>query len=317
MDIRIHRVRRDADRYIALHRHAYRVRISHRVCQLLVCMELQVVVQLLRLLVALCQERGIRLQPLFVLCPERFVFLAAEQRLLVALEERLEVLHLLVIHTLVVGYRLRVKRRLRCLIFLLLRGRQPAHLLNVDIYRVQRKHAHGVIRIRVAVGMRQRGVVDRQRLYHLLPRLRCPVCQLLQVLKLAYAEAVLRAQREHRHCHTCPFEARLRAAESAVVLAYHHVLLQTPYHAVLTPFHIHHLARVQVIHHVLVFYHLVRRNLYRGLPQRELAVAHRHFVIRVPVTQFRDISHDSNPLRRQHLRHHNAKPHITFHSLPL
>ena len=175
----IHAVRTDTNRYIALHRYANRVRISHCVCQLLIGMELQEFIEVLRLFVALCQECSIRLEPFAVLRFENFVFLAAEERILVLLIQRFEEHHLRVIDVLVVRECQRIKCRLLRVVFLLLCRSQTTHLFDIDVYRVQCKHAHRIIRIAVEVIMTQRRIVDRQGLNHLLPRSRSPVCHFL------------------------------------------------------------------------------------------------------------------------------------------
>ena len=115
----VHRVGTDADRYIALHRHAYRVCVGYSVAELLVGVELQEVVQAFLLFVALGEEGGVRLQPAFVLLEERLVLGTGETGVAVGLIECLEVDHLLVIYALVVGYRLGVELLFGSLVLLL------------------------------------------------------------------------------------------------------------------------------------------------------------------------------------------------------
>ena len=135
--------------------------VSHGLFQLLVGMELQESVQIHRLLVALVEEDGIGLQPLAVLRKESLEFLAAEDSLFLGLEESLEVTHFLIVDVLIVRKIQRVQFLLLFLVGLQESGTQFAHFLDIDIDRMQRKHRHGIVGVRVAVGVRQRGVVDR------------------------------------------------------------------------------------------------------------------------------------------------------------
>ena len=247
-------------------------------------MELQEVVQTCGLLVTLGQERCIGLQPAFVLLEERLELLAREARYAICFVQRLKVLHLLVIHALVVGNRLLVELLLRCLIFLLQGRCQASHLLNVDVYGMQREHRNGVVWIRVAVGVRQRRVVDRQGLDHLLTRQSCPVGKLLQVLELTYTEPVLRTQTEYRHSHTCATETRHRPAERTVIHPQPSTFLrQTPGMTVLTPFHVNNMAGRQVVNQVFVLKGIYAVDLYIYFPYREICIAHHEFLIHVPL----------------------------------
>ena len=301
----IHAVRTDTNRYIALHRYANRVGISHCVCQLLIGMELQEFIEVLRLFVALCQECSIRLQPIVILRLESLIFLAAEQRILVLLIQRLEEHHLSVIYVLVVRKRQRIECRLLRVVFLLLCRSQTTHLFDIDVYRVQCKHAHRIIRIAVEVIMTQRRIVDRQGLNHLLARSRSPVCQFLQVLELSDTESFFATQREYRNCYTGTFPTRLRTTESTVVLANDSAFLYTPYLTVLAPFGVHHSSGLQVVDHVFVFYNIL--PLYHDIcaPKRELRIVHHELVIRIPVTQLSAVTDDSYALRRFNLRQVN------------
>ena len=273
----------DTDRYISFHRHAYRVGVSHCVRQLFVGMELQEIVVLLRLLVALVEELGIGLQPLAVLLKERLVLLGGEEGILVLLEERLEEDGLGVIDVLVIGDLEGVELRLLCLVFLLLRRRQATHLLDIDIYRMEREDGNSVVRITVEVIMTERGIVDRQGLDHLLARSRSPVCHLLEVLELTDTEALLRTEREDRNSYAGTFPSRLRAAETTVVLADNHTLLDAPDLAVLTPLHIYLRAGLEVINEVFILDDLRLRDLDICFPNRELRIAHNELVIDIPV----------------------------------
>ena len=301
----IHAVRADSDRYITLHRYADRVCVSHCVCQLLIGMELQEFIEVLRLFVALCQECSIRLQPLLVLCLKRLVFLAAEERILILLIQRLEEHHLSVIYVLIVRKIQGVESRLLRVVFLLLCRSQTTHLFDIDVYRVQCKHAHRIIRIAVEVIMTQRRIVDRQGLNHLLPRSRSPVCHFLQVLELTNTEAFFATQREYRYGYTGTFPTRLRTTESTVVLIDHASFLYTPYLTVLAPFGVHHRSGLQVVDHVFVFHDIL--PLYHDIcaPKRELRIVHHELVIRIPVTQLIAVTDDSYALRRFNLRQVN------------
>ena len=75
------------------------------------------------------------------------------------------------------------------------RGRQ------VNKLRMQRKGAHGIVRIRVLPAARHRGVVDGQQLDHVLAGLHGPVHQFFKVVELSYAETVLGAEGEHGDGH--------------------------------------------------------------------------------------------------------------------
>ena len=132
----IHRVGRDADGYITLHRYADAVGVCNRFAQLAVGVVLQVVVELLRLTVALVQELGIGLQPTVILLYESLIIGTLGQFLEVTLVQRAEINHLGVIHVLIVGYILGIECSLLLLVFLLQRGAQFAHTRYIYIYRV-------------------------------------------------------------------------------------------------------------------------------------------------------------------------------------
>ena len=76
-----------------------------------------------------------------------------------------------------------------------------AGIRQVDVHRMQRKGAHGIVRIGILPGMGHRGVVDRKELDDALPGRHGPVHQLLDIMELTHAEAVLRTEREHRDGH--------------------------------------------------------------------------------------------------------------------
>ena len=286
----IHRVRTDTDRYISLHRYSYRVSISHCVRQLLVGMELKEIVVLLRLFVTLMKELGVWLQPLAVLRKESLILLGGEEGILVLLEERLEEDGLGVIDVLVISDLEGVELRLLRFVFLLLRRRQAAHLLDIDIYRMEREDGNGIVRITVEVIMTERGIVDRQGLNHLLARSRSPVCHLLEILKLTNTEPFFRTKREDRNGYAGTFPSRLRAAETTVVLADDHTLLDAPDLAVLTPLHIYLRTGLEVINDIFILddigsfdFRLLTFYFYLCFPNGELRIAHNELVIDIPV----------------------------------
>ena len=143
----VHRVRRDTDRNIALECHAYRVCVVHRLAELFVRMELEVAVEVLRLFVALREELCVRQEPALVGSEESLILVRSEESSFVGLVERLEVLHLLVVHALVVSDGLGVELLL-CLAILLELGRsEGAHLLDIEVDWVEREDANCVVRI--------------------------------------------------------------------------------------------------------------------------------------------------------------------------
>ena len=311
----IYAVRTDTDRYIALHRYADRVRISYCIRQLLVGMELQKLIKVFRLLVAFRQESGIRLQPTVVLCDKGLIFLAAKERIFVLLVQRLEEYHLCVIDVLIVRKSQRIEGRFLCLVFLLLRRRQTTHLLDIDIDRMKCKHAHSVIRIAIEVIMTQRRIIDRQRLDHLLPRSRSPVCHLLQVLELTDTEAFFATQREHRHGYTCTLPTRLGTTESTVVLIDDLTFLNAPNLTILAPFGIYYRTSLEVKNDVFIFYDILALHVDVCAPDRELSVAHDQLTCRIPFAECLAVSDDSHTLRRLDLRQVNRETDVTLRSL--
>ena len=145
----IDRVRADTDRYITLHRYADRVRISDCVSELLVRMELEELIEILRLTVTLSQESSVRLEPFFILLLKCFVFRRTEEGLFVLLVEGLEEYHLRVINVLIVSEGEGIEFSLLRLVFLLLRRRQTTHLLNIDIDRMEGEDGNSVVRIAI------------------------------------------------------------------------------------------------------------------------------------------------------------------------
>ena len=168
---------------------------------------------------------------------------------------------------------------------------------------MQRKHRNGVVGIGVAVGVGECGVVDRQGLNHLLSGESCPIRQFLQILELAYTESVLCTQTEHRHSYTCSAETWHGASERAVVHAQTRTFLrQSPGVAVLTPLHVAYVTGSQIVDHIFVLKRLHAADLYIGFPYGEILIAHRQFLIHVPVTELLDTANNSYALRGQYLR---------------
>ena len=132
--------------------------------------------------------------------------------------------------------------------------------------------------------MAQRGIVDRQRLNHLLSRSRSPVSHLLQVLKLTDTEPFFASQREDRNRYTRTFPARLRTTESTVVLIDHSAFFYAPYLTILTPFGIHYCTALQVIHHVFILHYILAFHHDICAPKRELRIAHHKLTIGIPIT---------------------------------
>ena len=141
----IDRVRRDADRYITLHRHTDRVSVRYSVCQLLVRMELEELIEIFGLFVAFGEESGIGLQPLVILCLEGLVFFGAEEGIFVLLVEGFKEDHLGVIDVLVVRNREGVQFGFLRLVFLFHRRCEATHQFDIDVYRMEREDGHGVI----------------------------------------------------------------------------------------------------------------------------------------------------------------------------
>ena len=246
-------------------------------------MELEELIEVFRLFVALCQESSVRLEPTVVLLNERLVLLGREQRVLILLVQRLEEHHLRVIDVLVVRDRQGIESGFLRFVFLLLRRRQTAHRLDIDVYRMERKDRNGIVRITVEVVMTERGIVDRQRLDHLLAGSCSPVCHLLEILELTDTETFFRTQREDRNSHTRTFPTRLRAAETTVVLIDHTTLLDTPDLAVLTPLGIHNSTALEVVHHVFVLHDVLAFDHDVCAPYGEVRIVHDELVIYVPV----------------------------------
>ena len=132
--------------------------------------------------------------------------------------------------------------------------------------------------------MRQCGVVDRQRLNHLHTRQGSPVCHLLQIQELADTEAFVCPEREDRYRYTGTFPARLGATERTIVMNHLHAFLQTPDMTVLTPFHVHHIARLQVVDAVFVFDNGVCGAAEVTLPDGELGITQHFLLSGVPVS---------------------------------
>ena len=149
---------------------------------------------------------------------------------------------------------------------------------------MQGEDGHGVVGIAVEVVMAQRGVVDGQSLNHLLPRGSCPVRHLLQVLELAYTESFVGTEGEDRHRYTCPFPARLGAAETTVVLEDEHRLVDTPYLTVLTPLGVDYRTGLQVVDDIFVLNDVLALHIDGCAPNGEVSIGHRQFLRRVPVT---------------------------------
>ena len=160
--------------------------------------------------------------------------------------------------------------------------------------------------------MSQCRIVDRQRLNHLLTRSRSPVRHLLQILELTDSETFFRPQREHRNGDSGAFPARLRPAESAVVLINNQPLLDTPDLTVLTPFGINHSTGLEVINDIFVLNYILTFHLNICFPDRELRIAHHQLVIRIPFTQLGAVSDDCHALRRQDLRQVDRETDITL-----
>ena len=308
----IHGVRTDTDRYIALHGYTNRVGISHSVRQLLVGMELEVFIEFFRLFVAFAQELGIGLQPSGVLCFECLVFVGSEERILVLLEEGFEEDHLRVVYILVVRDAQSIEFGFLCLIFLLLRRREFAHFLDIDVYRMEGKDGNGVVWITVEVIMTQRGIVDRQGLDHLLTCSSSPVRHFLEVLELTDTESFFGTQREDGYCHTGSFPTRLCAAERTVVLEDCYAFIYAPDLAVLTPFGIYYGTGFEVIDDVFIFDDILAFYLYISAPDRELGIAHDELLVGIPFTQCLAVTDDRDALRRQDLRQVNRETDTTL-----
>ena len=309
---RIYGIRRDTDRYIALHSHADRVGVRYGICQLLVRMELQELIEILGLLVTLCQESGVRLQPSIVFLDKRFIFRAGKEGIFVLLVQRLEEHHFLVIHILIVRKSEGVQLRFLRFVFLLLRRRQLTHLLDIDIYRMEGKDGNGVIGITIQIVMTKGGIIDRQCLDHLLTRSRSPVRHFLEVLELTNTESFVATKRENRNCHTGTFPARLSATESTVVLINNLTLVHTPYLAVLSPFGIYYRTGLEIIDEVFIFHYILPLHFDVCAPERELGIGHNETFCSIPVTERFTVTDDRYSLTRQNLRKINGETDITL-----
>ena len=71
----------------------------------------------------------------------------------------------------------------------------------MDKLRMQGKGAYGIVGVGILPAARHGGVVHRQQLDNALAGLHGPVHQFLEVVEFSHAEAVLRAEGEHRNGH--------------------------------------------------------------------------------------------------------------------
>ena len=163
------------------------------------------------------------------------------------------------------------------------------------------KYRYGIVRIRVAVGVKKSGVVYRQSLNHPLASESCPVSKFLEVLEFADTETVVCSERENRYCYASAFPSGLRTTENTVVLHDGYTFLQTPYLTVFTPFDVSDFAGLEVIDYILVLYNLSFFYLYHGSPCREVCITHNEFVVYIPVSEFGNVAHNSDTLCRQYL----------------
>ena len=187
----VHRVRRDTDRNIALDSHSYGVRIIHSIAELLVGVELEVAVEVLRLLVAFGHKLRIWKEPSLVGSEESIVFIRSKELGFVGLVERFEVLHLLVVNALVVSDSLGVELLLGLAVLLELGRSEGAHLLDIEVDWVEGKDTDCVVWIRVEVVVTEGGVIDWEGLDHLLTCSDSPVSEEFEVLVLTNTKAVL------------------------------------------------------------------------------------------------------------------------------
>ena len=219
-----------ADGQVALERHPVHMGIRHRILELPVQQILQVAVEVhfggilpgegkglppvitapfaprgkIRRAVAVPEdaEHGIREEPLLVGVHERLI-LGGSGRLLPlgTLEEFPQKRELGLRDGLVIDGRQGLQGLFPGLV-----GRILTHagVRQMDIHRMQRERAHGIIRIGILPGMGHRRIVDREDLDDALPGLHGPVHQFPDIVEFTHAETVLRPEGENGNGNAGP-----------------------------------------------------------------------------------------------------------------
>ena len=174
---------------------------------------------------------------------------------------------------------------------------------------MQGKGAHGIVGIGILPAVPHGGVVDREQLDYALAGFYGPVHQVLDVVELPYAKAVLTAQREHRDGHAG--SAPGIGVEMGIPVRYHHQGILGRYlceKMVGAFFPVKDFLALGIYNNQLVFngFLHIQGN---GPPGEKVVLHEQHFV---PVAQFVPAANQGQGLMGAHPGHCHLDAQIAF-----
>ena len=152
---------------------------------------------------------GIRLQPAVLFFNKSATLLSGKNRIALLLEQFAQVVHFQSKDRFIIYRRQSVEHSaLTTIIVIASFVGKTRQGLDIGIDRIQRKHRNTVVGIRIALIAKNRCIVNRQQLQHILPCKSKPIGHRFKVAKIAYTPASLTAQREERNDRSCQTQRR-------------------------------------------------------------------------------------------------------------